>query len=82
MSKALRCNRCKTYYAPYEEKLETAYIPRVVWRNAESAEKQQVTRAMEDLDLCAACAHDFDLFMKGWPLYEKEGRRPHEMDQA
>lgn len=82
MSKALRCDRCKGYYRPDEEVLETSYIPRIGWRNAESVRNQQITKSMEDIDLCADCTKDFERFLKGWPLNveEKESRCSPEVD--
>lgn len=68
MSKAIKCDRCGNYYIPSEEENETAFIPRIAWRNAKSIRDQKVTRSMDEIDLCPYCAEDFQLFLDGNPL--------------
>lgn len=68
MSKAIKCDRCGNYYIPSEEENETAFIPRIAWRNAKSIRDQKVTRSMDEIDLCPCCADAFQLFLEGNPL--------------
>jgi len=68
MSKAIRCDRCKGYFVPAEEKKLSARFKEITYVSAETIRDSRYEKIDENLDLCPGCTADFELFMDGYPL--------------
>jgi hypothetical protein len=64
MSKALRCDRCKTCFDPYSQEKHFATIKDFMLQNGDSFNRYECSYRDEELNLCPKCTKLFCKFMK------------------
>lgn len=72
MSKALRCDICKTCFDPYTVKGEFVTIDRMIWQDSGNYDRHEYSYLDEEVNFCPKCSKTFSLFMSGKKLVEKE----------
>lgn len=70
MSKAIRCDRCKTCFDPWTINGEFAHIADICFQDKENYKNNEVSYRDCHYDLCPDCAKTFSKFMSGTAFVE------------
>lgn len=77
MSKAMKCDRCLTFFDPYIVDDRFCTIRSVIWQNGPAYCIDKINDRDEELNLCPLCANAFRLFMKN----DREEKKDEKKDR-
>lgn len=72
MSKALRCDRCKTCFDPYSQEKDFATIKDFMLQDGGCFDRHECSYRDEELNLCPKCTELFGKFMSGKVVSDTE----------